>query len=103
MPVVTVYLPDVGPSRIDGLMKSFQVQSAVSTRAVVTAGFISGKITCQNVRRVVLPSMVAASSRLVGIDRMYALNRKIANGNALARSTSTSPVSDPYSPRLRST
>ena len=53
-----------------GRMKSFHAHTQVRMPTVAFIGTSSGKITFQNTRQVDAPSMRAASSSSIGIDRM---------------------------------
>ena len=54
-----------------GVITSFHTLRAVITATVACIGFIIGKITFQNVRNVVAPSILAASSSATGIFTKY--------------------------------
>ena len=56
---------------INGVITSFHTASAVITATVACMGFMMGKIIRQNVRHVVAPSTLAASSRATGIFTRY--------------------------------
>ena len=61
-------------------MKLFHCETTVISVRVARIGLLAGNTTCTITSRVLAPSMRAAFSRSLGIERKYSRSRKIAYG-----------------------
>jgi hypothetical protein len=87
-------------SSVVAIAYSFQVATKSSTNSAASAGFASGRMICQKIRKVLAPSMRADSSSSSGTLRKKPYSTKIWYGIPKARYGSSRPSRESSSPTL---